>query len=307
MRLFQSLLAAASLISAIVISSCGSSRPMSTLVGTSKIDLNYSNPASLPRYNGMTYGLNFAVTAPDASVMDVVRAIPNPSVQNYALIGLRQYASASGFMVGMDPQNDRILRVDINKFVYASLRMPPRVEIELTYSLVSPANEILFNAAPVSVNYTVVGNQSVASALNAAYVRALSQLNWQAIASKLSVPRTAQQAPLQQVQGNGDTALENTIIRWFVESAPRGCDVYWRVVSSTPDVHNSNSTYLGTTPYESTESFDIRGLTLENSGNVQIEVTCEKPGYLTQRRRFNLRQAIDQREISAKFNMVKDE
>lgn len=30
-------------------------------------------------------------------------------------------------------------------------------------------------------------------------------------------------------------------------------------------------------------------------------------GYITQRRRFNLRQAIDQREISAKFNLIKEE
>ena len=81
----------------------------------------------------------------------------------------------------------------------------------------------------------------------------------------------------------------------------------WRVVSSTPDVANTNSNFVGTTPYESTESFDIRGLTYNNSGNVQIEVTCEKAGYLTQRKRFNLRQAIDQKEISAKFNLVKDE
>lgn len=33
----------------------------------------------------------------------------------------------------------------------------------------------------------------------------------------------------------------------------------------------------------------------------------EEAGYVTQRRRFNLRQAIDQKEISAKFNLVKEE
>ncbi|MEF2644025.1 MAG: hypothetical protein U0M50_08195 [Paramuribaculum sp.] len=40
---------------------------------------------------------------------------------------------------------------------------------------------------------------------------------------------------------------------------------------------------------------------------MQIEITCEKPGYLPQRRRFNVRQAIDQKEISAKFNLVREE
>ena len=43
----------------------------------------------------------------------------------------------------------------------------------------------------------------------------------------------------------------------------------------------------------------------ENSGNIQIEITCDKPGYLSQKRRFNLRQVIEQKEISAKFNLVR--
>lgn len=46
------------------------------------------------------------------------------------------------------------------------------------------------------------------------------------------------------------------------------------------------------------------GLTYNNSGNVQIEITCEKPGYITQKKRFNVRQAIDQKEVSTKFNLV---
>ncbi len=46
---------------------------------------------------------------------------------------------------------------------------------------------------------------------------------------------------------------------------------------------------------------------MDNAGSVQIEVTCEKERYLPQRKRFNLRQAIDQKEISAKFNLVKED
>lgn len=93
----------------------------------------------------------------------------------------------------------------------------------------------------------------------------------------------------------------------MIISNPQGADVSWRVVSSTTEVSNTNSSFVGTTPYESTESFDIKGLSYENSGNVQIEVMCERPGYLPQKKRFNLRQVIDQKEISAKFNLVKDE
>ena len=35
-------------------------------------------------------------------------------------------------------------------------------------------------------------------------------------------------------------------------------------------------------------------------------VTCEKAGYITQKKRFNILQAIDQKEISTKFNLVKE-
>lgn len=317
MRFSKILLAALSILCVAVLSSCGIAKLKPLM---SEVNLNYENPENLYRYSGMTYGLNFAISAPGAqtSVVDYSELaefmkkadynIPaNPSVETYAQIGFREYASASGFMVGMDSRNDRVLRVNITKFVLHDSRHSPRIEVNLNYTLATPSNEILISQTPVSVRYDVTKGENLTKAFNTAFVRALSRINWQAIAGKLTVSRDATQTPLQQVRGNGDTALENTIIRWFIESSPQGCDVSWRVVSSTPEVHNTNSTYMGTTPYEATESFDVRGLTLENSGNVQVEVTCEKPGYLTQRRRFNLRQAIDQREISAKFNMVKDE
>lgn len=139
-----------------------------------------------------------------------------------------------------------------------------------------------------------------------AYVDAFNKIDWEAIAQQLKKGRTAKDEANKQVDGSGNTALESTVIRWFIGSRPQGADVSWRVVSSTPDVKNTNSNYVGSTPYESTESFDIKGLTYNNSDNVQIEVTCERPDYLPQKKRFNLRQVIDQKEISAQFNLVKE-
>lgn len=86
-----------------------------------------------------------------------------------------------------------------------------------------------------------------------------------------------------------------------------GADVTWRVVFSTPDVKNTNFNYVGSTPYESLETFDIKGLAFNHSSNVQIEVSCEKTGYITQRKRFDLRSVIDSKDISTKFNLVKEE
>lgn len=106
----------------------------------------------------------------------------------------------------------------------------------------------------------------------------------------------------------GQTALEHTIIRWAIDSDPQGARLYYRVISSIPaEVKNTNENYLTTTPYEETRSFNILGLTYENSRNVQIEFKVSKTGYEDQVKRFNVRQAIDQQEISSFFVLVKKE
>lgn len=104
----------------------------------------------------------------------------------------------------------------------------------------------------------------------------------------------------------GRTSLEQTIIRWAIDSDPQGARVFYRVISNIPAVvKNTNETYLQTTPYEETRSFNILGLTYENSRDVQIEFKIMKEGYEPQVKRFNVRQAIDQQEISAFFMLVK--
>ena len=106
----------------------------------------------------------------------------------------------------------------------------------------------------------------------------------------------------------GQTALERTIIRWYFESEPQGARIFWRVISSVPDqVKNTNENWLGNTPFEETRSFNIQGLTYENSRDVQIEIKVRRPGYIDQTKRFNVRQAIDQQEISSFFDMIKAE
>lgn len=115
--------------------------------------------------------------------------------------------------------------------------------------------------------------------------------------------------PTERVSRNaaGKTNLEKTIIRWYIDSEPRGARVFWRVISSVPaEVKNTNELYLGTTPYEDTRSFNILGLTYENSRDVQVEIKVLRPGYMEQVKRFNVRQAIDQQEISSFFDLVKN-
>jgi len=108
-------------------------------------------------------------------------------------------------------------------------------------------------------------------------------------------------------ESSGNTSLERTVIRWYFDSAPQGARIFWRVVSSVPDeVKNTNELWLGNTPFEETRSFNIMGLTEENARDVQIEVKVRRKGYLDQTKRFNVRQAIDQQEISSFFDLVKE-
>lgn len=106
----------------------------------------------------------------------------------------------------------------------------------------------------------------------------------------------------------GATSMEQSIIRWYFDSDPRGARVFYRVISNNPaEVKNTNETYLTNTPYEETKGFSILGLTYQNSRNVTIEIKISKKGYEDQVKRYNVRQALDQQEISGFFELVKKE
>ena len=128
-----------------------------------------------------------------------------------------------------------------------------------------------------------------------------------AYAKDTTIPQGAAEEQVSR-DNPGDTSLERTVLRWYFESQPQGARIFWRVISSVPDqVKNTNELWLGNTPFEETRSFNIQGLTYENSRDVQIEIKVRRAGYLDQNKRFNVRQAIDQQEISSFFDMIKAE
>lgn len=103
----------------------------------------------------------------------------------------------------------------------------------------------------------------------------------------------------------GSTSIEDTVIRWYIDSDPRGARIFYRVISNVPnEVKNTNETYMTTTPFEETRGFSIPGLTYQNSRNVTIEIKISKRGYEDQVKRYNVRQALDQQEISGFFELV---
>lgn len=104
---------------------------------------------------------------------------------------------------------------------------------------------------------------------------------------------------------NRESAHASNIIRWYFDSEPRGTRIFYRVISSVPnEVKNTNESYMTTTPLEETKALNIPGLTYENSADVIIEIKLTKRGYEEQVKRYNVRQALDQQEISGFFELV---
>lgn len=181
------------------------------------------------------------------------------------------------------------------------------VSVKFVIEMTNKDSEVIFEQ---EVSSFCTDKEDFYDCLNEAYTQALEQINWYKIYSFLkesSAPKQQVKQESKEVKGYGNTDLENTIVRWEVQSRPAGADVFWRVVSKTPSVKSTNNKYLQTTPYEATKSLDIRGLSYENSGDVRVILRCEKDGYYPQEKEFNVRMIIDQEEISAFFKLVKVE
>ena len=248
----------------------------------------------------------------DASVTSVPKTTLYPDLEPFVSESMRRYMRTMGFDLDADISTDYYLSVKIREYNISYLSgIGWSGLVQISLEVFDNNNKQVYpNVTAVgrySINGSSKNSQLASKALNEAFVKAMEDIDWERIAYFLKRSENPALEQNKKVVGDGNTALENTIIRWFIESSPRGADVYTRVVSSTSDVKNTNQNYVGTTPYETTESFDIKALTFNNSGNVQIEVICEKSGYITQKKRFNLRQAIEQKEISTKFNLIKEE
>ena len=313
------------LLPAFLLGGCGVQKPAGPVTLTIPLELKKLPPAN--QYINMDYGIRLNVLDKRANpaILHKYDVKPGtrsmmlntyPDVLSFASESMRQYMQTLGFVLDADINTDYMMQVDITQFHVSLLSGMGWVgtvclDVQIfdeNKAQVYPRTTVTGRASHNDImGFSLVSSDDAyADALNDAYADALKNVDWNRVAYFLRRADTPAAEKNKQVTGGGDTALEHTIIRWYVDSAPKGADVYWRVVSSTPDVKNTNQNFLGSTPYESTESFVIRGLSVHHSGDVQGELTCEKPGYITQRRRFNLRQAIEQKEISTKFNLVEE-
>ena len=62
----------------------------------------------------------------------------------------------------------------------------------------------------------------------------------------------AQPYPAEMVmrENSGATKMEDTVLRWYIDSDPRGARIFYRVISNAPnEVKNTNESYMTTTPF----------------------------------------------------------
>lgn len=274
------------------------------------------------KYVDMDYGIRLQVRDSrsnqnilqkhDAYVVSTPQVSAHPDVESFVSESMRRYMRTMGFNLDADISTDYLMSVSISEYKVNYLSgLGWSATVQMQIEVFDKNRRAVYPTVTVSGRANRQSNgrdfNQGTSVINQAYAYALEDIDWDRIAFFLKKQSSPSLEKSKQVTGEGNTALESTVIRWYIDSSPKGADVYTRIVSSTPEVKNTNQTFVGSTPYETTETFDVKGLTFNNSGNVQIEVVCEKAGYVTQRKRFNLRQAIDQKEISTKFNLVKEE
>lgn len=305
----------------LLLASCGSQKKVST-PQSYRVNLALVENAPSNKYVGLDYGIRLNISDEratdnilkkyDASATNKPYVNVYPDVLSFVTESTRRYMRTMGFNLDSDISTDYMMSLVIREYHISylsgigwSATVSMSLEVydanrQLVYPNVSVVGRSSQNGSPT--NFTIA-----TQVINEAYINALKDVDWDKIAYFLRKASKPSQEANKHVQGEGNTSLESTVIRWYLDSAPKGADISLRIVSSTPEVKNTNQNYVGSTPYETTETFDIVGLTYNNSGNVQIEVTCEKAGYITQKKRFNIRQAIDQKEISTKFNLIKEE
>lgn len=248
----------------------------------------------------------------DASATQLPRFQVNPGIGSFVSESTRRYMRTMGFNLDADVATDYLMQLEVKEFhtdYLSGIGWNGTVIMNLKVfdhnrTVVYPSVEVTGRAtASGSATSLTAANQ----AINKAYVNALEDIDWDRIAYFLHRASSPKQEANKKVEGEGNTALEHLVIHWNVNSRPQGADVYWRVISQTPEVKNQNYKYLETTPYEGSETLNIKGLTYNNSGLVQIEVKVEKTGYYSQTKKYDVRSLIDENDVSYMFRLIPEE
>lgn len=235
-----------------------------------------------------------------------------PAVLSFIPEGMRRYMRTMGFNLDADVATDYLMQVTVKEFHtdwLSGLGWNGTVIMDVKIfdhnrSIVYPTTEV---AGRASIYGSAESKSLAQEAINKAFANALADIDWDRVAYFLHRSNDPKQEGNKQVKGEGNTALEHLVVHFDVNSRPQGADVEWRIISRTPQVKNTNYKYLYTTPYESTETLGINGLTFNNSGLVQIEIKVSKNGYYPQTKKYDVRSLIDEKEVGGIYRLVKED
>lgn len=304
---------------AILAVSCSSSK---TAVKTQQINLALEESPQADKYANLEYGirLNVEDNRADKRIIQVYDAATTskpvvnayPEINAFIPESMRRYMRTMGFNMDADVATDYLMQVTTKEFHTDWLSgIGWNGTVILVVKIFDHNRTVVYPSTEVAGRASIYGNAKSADlaqqAINNAYANALADIDWDRIAFFLHRSKDPKQEANKQVAGEGNTALEHLVVHWNVDSRPQGADVEWRVISNTPDVKNQNYKYLQTTPYEGNESLNIKGLTYNNSGLVQIEIRISKKGYYSQTNKYNVRSIIDDPDISGMYRLVKEE
>lgn len=300
---------------------CGATKKMVAPAPTT-INLGITENPPADKYANMDYGirLNFSddrentrlIHVYDASTTNLPSFNVNPSISSFVPESMRRYMRTMGFNVDSDPATDYMMEVTLTEFHVDYLSgLGWSATVMMDIKVFDHNRTLVYPSVGVSGRTNIQGSASslimANTAMNKAYTEALKDIDWDRIAFFLHRASSPKAEANKQVKGDGNTALEHMVVHWNINSRPQGADVFWRVISKTQEVKNQNYKYLETTPYEGSETLDIKGLTYNNAGLVQIEVKCEKTGYYSQTKKYDVLSLIDDNEVSNLFRLVKEE
>ena len=286
------------------------------------INLALTENPQADKYANLEYGirLNVQDNRTDKRMIQVYDAVAvgkpivnvYPEINSFVPASMRQYMRTMGFNMDADVATDYLMQVTVKEFHtdwLSGIGWNGTVVMEV--KIFDHSRTVVYPSTEVVGRASVYGDARSANlaqqAINKAFVNALADVDWDRVAYFLHRSNDPKKEGNKQVTGEGNTALEHLVVHWNVNSRPQGADVFWRVISQTPEVKNQNFKYLETTPYEGSETLNIKGLTYNNAGNVQIEIKCEKKGYNSQTKKYAVLSIVDDPDISNLFKLVPEE
>lgn len=312
------------MVVAILATSCSAFRKAPAAPQQQRMTINLAltgNPVA-DKYANLEYGirLNTQDSRADKQLIQIYDAATtskpivtvNPEVTSFVPESMRRYMRTMGFNMDADVATDYLMQVSIKEFHTDWLSgIGWNGTVIMDVKIYDHNRTVVYPTTEVVGRASVYGSAQSASyaqqAINQAYANALADIDWDRVAYFLHRAKDPKQEANKKVSGEGNTALEHLTVHWNVNSRPQGADVFWRVISQTPDVKNQNYKYLETTPYEGSETINIKGLTYNNAGNVQIEIKCEKKGYYSQTKKLDILSLIDDNDVSYMFKLVPED